>query len=290
MPGTKDKQPEKEESKETAAAEQTEIDEKNIKEESPKKEVKVEERPKGRRDNRSMGRDNKIDLASWQPKTELGKKVKSGEITQFNEIFENGLMIKEAQIVDTLIPDLQTDLLLIGQSKGKFGGGKRRVFRQTQKKTQEGNKPKFATYAVAGTMDGFVGLGYGKAKETVPAREKALRNAKLNIIKIRRGCGSWTCGCKEAHTIPFAVEGKCGSVILKLMPAPKGTGLRIEKECQKILKLAGIKDIWSKTKGKTTTKINVIKALSAALHKLMQTKIQHGHVEELGIIEGVSNE
>ncbi len=53
--------------------------------------------------------------------------------------------------------------------------GSRRVFRQTQKKTKEGNKPKFSTYAVVGNKDGYVGLGFGKAKETVPAREKAVQ-------------------------------------------------------------------------------------------------------------------
>ena len=72
-----------------------------------------------------------------------------------------------------------------------------------KKKTKEGNKPKFATIAVIGNKNGYVGLGYGKAKETVPAREKAIRNAKLSIMKIRRGCGSWECGCKEPHSLTF---------------------------------------------------------------------------------------
>ena len=206
-----------------------------------------------------------------------------------DQVFESGYVIKESQITDVLMPNLESDLLLIGQSKGKFGGGKRRVFRQTQKKTMEGNKPKFSTYAVVGNMNGFVGIGYGKSKETVPAREKALRNAKVNIIKIRRGCGSWACGCREPHTIPFAVEGKCGSIRIKLMPAPKGSGLRVEKECQKILRLAGIKDVWSKSRGQTVSKINMIKALFDALQKLMQTKVKSTDIENLGIKEGAYN-
>jgi hypothetical protein len=80
----------------------------------------------------------------------------------------------------------ETDLISIGQSKGKFGGGQRRVFKQTQKKTPEGNKPKFATYAVIGNRNGLIGVGYGKAKETVPAREKSFRSARMNIIKIKK--------------------------------------------------------------------------------------------------------
>lgn len=227
-----------------------------------------------------------FDKESWKPKTEIGKKVKNGEITNIDEILNKGMNILEREIVDALLPDIETDLLLVGQSKGKFGGGQRRVFKQTQKKTQEGNKPHFATFAVVGDNDGHIGLGYGKSKETVPAREKAIRRAKLNLIIIRRGCGSWQCDCKEPHTIPFSVKGKCGSCSIKLMPAPKGTGLCIEKECQRILKLAGIKDIWSKTKGQTKTKINLISACFDALRNLIKMKASSRHFEELGIVEG----
>lgn len=227
-----------------------------------------------------------FDKEAWKPKTGIGKKVKEAEIKDIDEILDQGLKILESEIVDALIPNLEKDLLLIGQSKGKFGGGQRRVFKQTQKKTREGNKSKFASFAIIGNQNGHIGLGYGKSKETVPGREKATRNAKLNIIKIRRGCGSWQCGCKEPHTIPFAVSGKCGSVKIKLMPAPKGTGLCVEPECQKILKLAGIKDVWSKTFGQTKTKINLVKACFAALKQLIETKVQQKYVGSLGIVEG----
>ncbi len=215
-----------------------------------------------------------FDVSSWTPKTSLGKKVKEGEIRDIKDIIGKGLLIREPEIVDALVSGLETDLLMIGQSKGKFGGGARRVFRQTQKKTCEGNKPKFATMAVIGNKNGLVGIGYGKAKETVPAREKALRNAKINMIHVNRGCGSWECSCSEEHTVPFKVSAKCGSVIVTLMPAPKGTGLKIEKECAKILKLAGIKDIWSRTEGQTVTKINVVKACFGTLKKISETKVK----------------
>lgn len=227
-----------------------------------------------------------FDKEKWQPKTGIGKKVKAGEITNIDEILDKGLKIPEPEIVDILLPELNTDLLLIGQSKGKFGGGQRRVFKQTQKKTQEGNKPHFATFSVVGDSNGHIGLGHGKSKETVPAREKATRRAKLNLIKIRRGCGSWQCGCKEPHTIPFAVKGKCGSCVIELIPAPKGTGLCVEGECQKILLSAGIKDVWSKTKGQTKTKTNLISACFGALKNLVKMKIAKRYFDELGIVEG----
>ncbi len=222
----------------------------------------------------------------WKPKTSVGKKVKNNEIKEIDEILDKGVPVLESEIVDLLVPDLENDLLLIGQSKGKFGGGQRRVFKQTQKKTSEGNKPRFATIAVVGNRNGIVGIGYGKSRETVPSREKAFRNAKLNIIKIRRGCGSWQCGCGSPHSIPFKVEGKSGSVRIELIPAPKGTGLVIEKECAKILELAGIKDVWSKTEGQTKTKMNLVYACFSALKQLMKTKIKEIDIKNLGIKEG----
>ncbi|MBW3013137.1 30S ribosomal protein S5 [Candidatus Woesearchaeota archaeon] len=223
---------------------------------------------------------------TWKPKTVLGKKVKAGEVTDIKQILDRGEPIVEPEIVEVLLPNLQSDLLLIGQSKGKFGGGRRRAFRQTQKKTKEGNVISFATLAVVGNNDGYVGLGLGKSKETIPAREKAFRQSKLNMIKIARGCGSWQCACKTPHSIPFAVHGKCGSTEITLLPAPKGTGLCVEKECQKVLRLAGVKDVWSRTKGQTRIKLNLIHALFEALKQLISTKSLPAHLQELGIVEG----
>ncbi|MDP7116581.1 MAG: 30S ribosomal protein S5 [Candidatus Woesearchaeota archaeon] len=231
-----------------------------------------------------------FDTGSWKPKTELGLKVKTKEITDIDEILDKGLKIQEAQIVDALLPNMEVELLLVGQAQGKFGGGQRRVFKQTQKKTREGNKPQFATVAVVGNKNGYVGVGYGKGKETVPAREKAMNKAKLNIFKIRRGSGSWESTTTEPHSIPFNVEGKSGSVHIKIMPAPKGKGLVAEKECQKILSLAGIQDVWTKTKGQTGTKTNLIKACIEALRQLTRTKISQDKFEALGIADGMVKE
>jgi len=225
-------------------------------------------------------------VEGWTPKTSLGKLVKEGKITNIDTILDKGLLILEPEIVDALLPDIESELLLIGQSKGKFGGGQRRVFRQTQKKTREGNKPSFSTLAVVGNKDGYVGIGYGKSKETVPAREKAIRNAKLNIFKIRRGNGCWEDPSSDPHTIPFAVEGKCGSSKIRIMPAPKGKGLVIEKECAKVLRLAGVENVWSRTRGQTKTKFNLIIAFEGALKQLMEVKIDEAQEKDLHVVEG----
>lgn len=227
-------------------------------------------------------------LDAWNPKTDIGKKVKMKEITNINDVLAGNRRILEYQVVDTLVPHLESDLLMIGQSKGKFGGGAGRVFKQTQKKTKEGNKPSFATCAVVGNKDGLVGIGYGKAKETVPAREKAVRAAKLNLIAVKRGSGDWESQSSLPHTVPFKVTGKSGSVQITLFPAPVGTGLIVEPECKKILELAGIKDVWSKMLGHTATKLNVVRACFNALEKLSEMKIKPGDEERLHIVVGAT--
>lgn len=210
------------------------------------------------------------DLEKWVPKTKVGKLVKEKKLTDLDEVLEK-YKILEPEIVDSLT-SLQSDLLAIGQAKGKFGGGKRRVWRQTQKKTAEGNVSTFSCMAVVGDGKGHVGLGLGKSKETLPARSKAARNAKLKIIKINRGCGSFDCSCKEEHSLPFKVEGKCGSSKIILIPAPQGTGLVVGDECKKILRLAGVKDIYGKTFGQTRTTINLAKACMEALKNTAKIK------------------
>ncbi len=203
-------------------------------------------------------------IEKWIPKTKLGRLVKDKKIKNIDEILKYKIL--EPEIVDSLL-NLRTDVLNIGQSKGKFGGGKRRAWKQTQRKTAEGNVPTFSCFAVVGNSDGYVGVGYGRAKETLPAREKAIRRAKLSLFKIKRACGSFDCNCGQEHTVPFIVKGKCGSCRVKLLPAPQGTGLVIGDECKKILMLAGIKDVYSVSDGQKRTTINLAGACIDALSK-----------------------
>ena len=205
-------------------------------------------------------------ISSWEPKTKLGQEVKDGKIKSIDEILDSKRKILEAEIVDSLI-EVKSELSSIGQSKGKFGGGKRRAWRQTQRKTKEGNAPSFSTLAIVGDENGHIGIGSGKAKETLPARDKAIRKAKLNLMKIKRACAGFDCSCSELHSIPFKITGKCGSVKVTLIPAPQGTGLVVGRELRKILKLAGIKDVYSRTSGRKRTTFNLVKSCIDALKK-----------------------
>ena len=243
------------------AEERKEPEKENV-EEKKIEEVKEEKKTRGVKEKK----DGKGVVEVWDPKTKLGQEVKSGKIIDIDEILDNNRKILEPEIVDSLL-NLKSDLISIGQAKGKFGGGKRRAWRQTQRKTKEGNIPTFSTMAVVGDENGHIGIGSGRSKETLPARDKAIRKAKLNIIKIVRGDGSFDSIGGGNTSIPFKVEGKTGSVKLVLIPAPPGTGLVVGRELKKILGLAGIRDIYSKTFGKKRTTFNLAKACIDALKK-----------------------
>ena len=184
------------------------------------------------------------------PRTKLGWLVKQGKITSIEQIFANNWVIKEPEIVDVLLPDLRHEVLDITL---------------VQKMTDAGRISRFRVLVVVGNENGFVGVGLGKARQLRVAIEKAIVDAKLNIIPVRRGCGSWECRCGEPHSVPFRVRGKAGSVEIELIPAPLGTGLVAGNVAKSVLRLAGIRDVWTWTRGETRTTINFAKAVFEAL-------------------------
>ncbi len=174
----------------------------------------------------------------WVPKTKLGKQVQQGEVVSMEEIFTQGLRIKEPEIVDTLLPGIQQEVLGIGF---------------VQKQTDAGERSRFRAIVAVGNGDGFVGVGEGKARQVRTAIDKGTIQAKLNVIPVRRGCGSWECRCGRAHTVLFTVTGKCGSVRLEVLPGPRGLGLVAGEIPKQVLALAGVKDCWTRTYGSTST-------------------------------------
>ncbi len=212
--------------------------------------------------------EEKNKLANWIPKTKLGKDVLSGKIKSIDEIFKEGRKIREPEIVDYLIPNLKTEIVEIGGTPGKGGGQRRTPTKRTARMHRSGRRYKISAMVIVGDENGHVGVGRGSAKEHRTAIEKATQNAKLNIIPVRRGCGSWECSCGEPHSIEKKVEGKSGSVRIVLMPAPRGLGLCCSEPVKQIMRLAGIKDIWVKTFGDTRTRENLILATFNAFKNL----------------------
>ncbi len=191
-----------------------------------------------------------VDLNEWIPKTRLGRAVQEGRITSMDEIFQRGLRIKEYEIVDTLLPNLVDEVIDISL---------------VQKMSSAGRKRRFQATIVVGNKDGYIGIAQAKLKEIGPAIRQGILLAKMNIVPVRRGCGSWECQCSNNHSIPFKVHGATGSVRVELMPAPRGTGLVAGNTAKKVLELAGIKDVYTKTLGDTRTTANYAKAVYDAL-------------------------
>ncbi|MEM0202496.1 MAG: 30S ribosomal protein S5 [Archaeoglobaceae archaeon] len=188
----------------------------------------------------------------WVPKTKLGKLVADGKIKTMDEALASGLPIKEPEIVDVLLPELEEDVLEISM---------------VQRVTDSGRRTKFRVTAVVGNRNGYVGIGVGKASQVAPAIQKAVENAKINIFRVERGCGSWECGCGSMHSVPFKVSGECGSVKVTLVPGPKGLGIVAADVAKKVIELAGVKDVWSITSGETRTTLNFALATFDALKK-----------------------
>ncbi len=207
-------------------------------------------------------------LDRWRPRTSLGQDVVNRTVTSIDDILKSGRRILEPEIVDRLVPDLKNELILIGGRTGKGGGIQRIPVRITAAMHKSGRRFTTSSFVVVGNEDGLVGIGQGRAPETRDAIAKAMQKAKLNIIRIKRGCGSWECDCGTSHSVPFKISGKCGSVRVTLFPSPKGVGLVADDESKKILRLAGIKDVWVRTFGNTGMRINLISAFYDALKKL----------------------
>ena len=195
-------------------------------------------------------RDQKIE--TWIPRTKLGKMILDGQISSMEELFMEGLKIREPEIVSTLLPDLQEEVINIGL---------------VQKQTDAGEKSQFRAIVVVGNQNGYVGLGSGKARQVRSAIEKAAVDARLNITPVRRGCGCWECGCGKHHSLPFQISGECGGVEIVLIPGPRGLGIVASEAAKIILGLAGVKDCWTKSYGSTRTVPSFAFAVFDALKK-----------------------
>ena len=210
-------------------------------------------------------------MANWTPKTRLGKLVAGGKVTTMSDALATRLPLREAEIVDILLPDVADEVLDVNM---------------VQRMTDSGRRVKFAITVVVGNRDGFVGIGRFKGKEVGPSIRKAIDVAKTNIIEVKRGCGSWECGCATPHSLPFEVIGKTGSVVVTLRPAPRGTGLAVGDIAKTVLRMAGITDAWGMTGGHSKTTTNYSLAAFEALRQTMLVKVTDEQRDRLKIVAG----
>lgn len=187
----------------------------------------------------------------WVPCTKLGRLVKDGKIKSIEQIYLFSLTIKEFQIVDIFLGTKLKDEVM--------------KIMPVQKQTSAGQRTRFKAFVAVGDADGHVGLGVKASKEVATAIRGALINAKTNVIPVRRGY--WGNKIGLPHTIPTKLTGKCGSVRVRLVPAPRGTGIVAAPGSKKMLTMAGLQDCYTSSTGHTKTLGNFIKAVFDALSK-----------------------
>jgi len=209
----------------------------------------------------------------WKPKTKLGRMVLGGEVTSISQALATKLPLREAEIVDMLVPDMADEVADVNM---------------VQRMTDSGRRVKFAITCVVGNRDGIVGIGRAKGREVGPTIRNAIGNAKLNIIEIKRGCGSWQCGCLTPHTLPFRVVGRSGSVKLELRPAPRGVGLAVGNVAKTVMDLAGIQDAWGFTSGHSKTTLNFTYAAFDALRQTVNFRVADEQTSRLKIHQGTA--
>lgn len=234
----------------------------------------TEEKPRRRR-GRGVGPDPMEQLRNWTPRTRLGRMVQSGEVVSFDQAIATGLPIREVEIVDALLPGLEDEVINVNM---------------IQRMTDSGRRVRFNVMACVGNGDGYVGLSICKGKEVAGTIRKAINNAKLNVIQIQRGNGSWESGEGFGTSVPFKVTGRAGSTRVTLGPAPTGKGLVIGETGKTVLRLAGVSDCWSRTKGQTRTTINYAQATFNALQQINAHRVSQAQSERLYITRGRMNE
>lgn len=127
-----------------------------------------------------------------------------------------------------------------------------------------GRRFSFSVALVAGDKKGRVGVGLGKANDTSLAIDKAMRDAKKNMI---------TLNLNKKSSIVHEVESKYCSAIVTIRPAP-GRGVVAGSAVRNVLDLAGVKDVTAKILSGSKNKLNIARATVNALSKLAKLPVK----------------
>src|ERR671934_603879 len=120
-----------------------------------------------------------------------------------------------------------------------------------------GRRFSFTALVAVGDEDSVVGIGYGKAREVPLAIQKAVEDARKNLIRVP----------KYGQTITHRVIGRFGAGHVVLRPASPGTGVIAGGGSRAVLDLGGGRDVLTKSIG-TQNPINLVKATMTGLIRL----------------------
>lgn len=121
-----------------------------------------------------------------------------------------------------------------------------------------GRRFNFSVAIVIGNGHGQVGVGLGKGADTANAIDKALADARKNMITIP---------ITKELSIPHETSAKFASSSLVMLPAP-GRGLKAGSSVRTVLELGGIKHVSAKILSRSKNRLNNARATTAALAKL----------------------
>lgn len=107
----------------------------------------------------------------------------------------------------------------------------------------------FTALTVVGNSDGRVGFGRGKAREVALAIQKAMENARHNMVDVDL----------NGSTIWYPVTQRHGSSKIYMQPASEGTGVIAGAAMRAVLEAAGVRNVLAKCYG-STAPINVVRA------------------------------
>jgi small subunit ribosomal protein S5 len=115
----------------------------------------------------------------------------------------------------------------------------------------------FTALTVVGDGRGKVGFGYGKAREVPIAIQKAMQQARKNLVTV----------ALNNATLYYPVHGKHGTTRVYMQPAADGTGLIAGGGMRAVFECAGVRNVLAKSHG-SRNPINVVRATMNALMKI----------------------